>query len=58
MLILRLCLDHRVMDVFRGQRITLGRVVYNFGTVNSPQTTLDFWMADKPFNNDPPPVAV
>ena len=49
-------LGPKVMDVNPGQRITLRAVVYNFGTVNSPQTTLRFLMADKPFNSDPPPV--
>jgi len=44
------------MDVSGGQSITLRSVVYNFGTVNSPQTTLRFLMADKPFDSDPPPV--
>jgi hypothetical protein len=49
-------LGPKVMDVNPGQRITLRAVVYNFGTVNSPQTTLRFLMADKAFNSDPPPV--
>ncbi len=49
-------LGPKVMDVNPGQRITLRAVVYNFGTVNSPQTTLRFLMADKLFNSDPPPV--
>lgn len=48
----------KAMQVSPGQTIYLSATVNNFGTVPSPQTSVRFYMADAPFNQDPPPEMV
>ncbi|MFB3851878.1 MAG: CARDB domain-containing protein [Acidobacteriota bacterium] len=47
----------KVMEVVPGQKINLKAVVFNYGDVDSPASSLRIKMSDKPFNSDPPPEA-